>query len=61
MLSKEQLQGTLQKVLTDYLQQFLTNNFQNKCTDELITGMAMKLMPILMQALEPWIPKNEEK
>jgi len=60
MLSKENLEQTLQQALTQYLQTFYQNNFQNKLSEELVTGMGIKMIPSLITALEPWIPKDEE-
>jgi len=54
MLSKENLEQTLQQALTQYLQTFYQNNFQNKLSEELLTGMGVKMIPEMMKALEPW-------
>ena len=61
MLSKEKLEQALQAALTQYLQTFYQNNFQNKLSEELVTGMGIKMIPSLITALEPWIPKEEKK
>jgi len=60
MLSKEKLQQTLEQALTQYLQTFYQSNFQNKLSEELLTGMGIKMIPNLITALDPWIPKEKE-
>ena len=59
MLSKEKLEQALQAALTQYLQTFYQNNFQNKLSEELLTGMGIKMIPEIMKVLDPWIPKEE--
>ena len=59
LLSKQNLEQTLQQALTQYLQTFYQNNFQNKLSEELLTGMGIKMIPEIMKVLEPWIPKDE--
>jgi len=54
LLSKQNLEQTLQQALTQYLQTFYQNNFQNKLSEELLTGMGVKMIPEMMKALEPW-------
>jgi len=54
LLSKQNLEQTLQQALTQYLQTFYQNNFQNKLSEELLTGMGVKMIPEIMKALEPW-------
>jgi len=60
MLSKEKMETALQAGMSQYLQTFYNGNFQNKLSEELITGMGIKMIPSLITALEPWIPKDEE-
>jgi len=60
LLSKESLKETIRAVLSDYLGSFLQRNNQNKCSEELITGMADIILPKLVIALDPWIPKEEK-
>ena len=59
MLSKEKMETALQAGMSQYLQTFYQNNFQNKLSEELVTGMGIKMIPSLITALEPWIPKDE--
>ena len=59
MLSKEKLEQALQAALTQYLQTFYNGNAQNKLSEELLTGMGIKMIPEIMKALDPWIPKEE--
>jgi len=54
LLSKQNLEQTLQQALTQYLQTFYQNNFQNKLSEELLTGMGVKMIPEIMKAVEPW-------
>jgi len=61
LLSEESLKETLRAVLSDYLGSFLQRNNQNKCSEELLTGIADIILPKLMTALDPWIPKEEKK
>ena len=59
MLSKEKMETALQAGMSQYLQTFYNGNFQNKLSEELITGMGIKMIPSLITASEPWIPKDE--
>ena len=60
MLSKEKMETALQAGMSQYLQTFYNGNAQNKLSEELVTGMGIKMIPSLITALEPWIPKDEE-
>ena len=61
MLSKEQMGKTLQQVLTQYLQNFVNTNNQNRITEEIVVGMSIKLHEKLLVGLDPWVPKEENK
>jgi len=61
LLSKQNLEQTLQQALTQYLQTFYQNNFQNKLSEELLTGMGVKMIPEIMKAVDSWIPKEENE
>ena len=59
MLSKEKMETALQAGMSQYLQTFYNGNAQNKLSEELLTGMGIKMLPEIMKVLEPWIPKDE--
>ena len=59
MLSKEKMETALQVGMSQYLQTFYNGNAQNKLSEELLTGMGIKMLPEIMKALDPWIPKEE--
>ena len=59
VLSKENMEKLLQKGINNYLQKFYSNNSQNKLSEELVTGMGVKMIPEFMKILEPWIPKED--
>jgi len=61
MLSKEKMEQALQVGMSQYLQTFYNSNFQNKLSEELVTGIGMKMLPELMKVLDPWIPKEENE
>jgi len=61
LLSKKNLKVTLETIMNSYMSSFLKRNNQNKCSEELITGMANLLLVELIKALDPWIPKEEKK
>jgi len=61
MLSKEKLKQTVEQALTQYFQTFYQNNFQNKLSEELLTGMGVKMIPEIMKAVDSWIPKEENE
>ena len=61
MLSKEKMEQALQSGMTQYLQAFYDRNFQNKLSEELVTGIGMKMLPELMKVLDPWISKDEKE
>ena len=61
MLSKEKMEQALQVGMSQYLQTFYDSNFQNKLSEELVTGIGMKMLPELMKVLDPWISKDEKE
>ena len=61
MLSKEKMEKSLQSGISKYLQTFYSANFQNKLSEELVTGIGMKMLPELMKVLDPWISKDEKE
>jgi len=61
MLSKEKMEQALQVGMSQYLQTFYNSNFQNKLSEELVTGIGMKMLPELMKVLDPWISKDEKE
>ena len=61
MLSKEKMEKSLQSGISKYLQTFYSANFQNKLSEELVTGMGVKIIPEIMKVLDPWIPKEENE
>ena len=61
MLSKEKMEQALQAGMSQYLQIFYNGNFQNKLSEELVTGIGMKMVPEIIKVLEPWIPKEEKE
>ena len=61
MLSKQKMEEALQAGMTKYLQTFYNSNFQNKLSEELVTGIGMKMLPELMKVLDPWISKDEKE
>ena len=60
-LSKENMLKALQDGMTQYLQTFFNNNAGNKLTEELLTGMGVKMIPEIMKAVDSWIPKEENE
>ena len=61
MLSKDSMREALHISITQYLQSFYQNNFQNKLSEELVTGMGIKIIPEIMKAVDSWIPKEENE
>jgi len=61
MLSKEKMETALQTGMSQYLQTFYQNNFQNKLSEELVTGMGVKIIPEILKILDPWISKDEKE
>ena len=61
LISKEQLEKTLQSKLNSYLNVFLSRNGQSKCSEELITGLGIGLHTELLKALDPWVPKENKE
>jgi len=61
MLSKQKMEEALQAGMTKYLQTFYNSNFQNKLSEELVTGIGIKIIPEIMKVLDPWIPKEENE
>ena len=59
MLSKEKMETALQAGMSQYLQTFYNGNAQNKLSEELVTGMGIKMIPSLITALGTRIPKDE--
>ena len=61
MLSKEKMETALQTGMSQYLQTFYNGNFQNKLSEELVTGMGVKIIPEILKILDPWISKDEKE
>ena len=61
MLSKEKMEVALQAGISQYLQAFYESNFQNKLSEELVTGLGIKIIPEIIKVLDPWISKEEKE